>query len=550
MTPPCAGYFDRNGDWNLICNLATAPQAQRPLHVPGDAPAPPFAPLKYDPVQSSALNIEWQPKTSQNVEGSVVNAGGQTPDNLPAGGELSIKYESKSKFGAVLMTLRPITLTAYNDERLFVDWLDNNRPLLFNTYGTELRKYGLWIVTRTYSAPGCSINAWQDNSKQNTISMKAKASMLGELADGEVSWKDKMTDKDWSHYKAKQGDGLVVFMDGIEVPKSNWWIEGVRQAFNRNPNRSHSNSPDRMVQYDPSTVIPAHVGESLTVPKQRSPGSRLPVSTNGQGYLSPLGRPNNKYEYFSSDDPNAHADVGVMPTWSENTVGPNTHGGTQNYVPTGNGGYVVNSPIQKTKENRTDSGFASQFTKMVTPQPWEGMDSPVVGRQQAQTTSASAPPQAPAQAPAPATPASKPAPDTPATNQGSETPGTQPGPATPAPVKHAEDAHAWKLDNGWIIDLQSPVDDETLETAGIKQFNRRSVSIRRPSNASSMQRPASIAPSIAESSRSTNSLGRTKSLRRETRSISGESIKDEKGIAERIGTAHSTYEHRRQSSAA
>ena len=67
-------------------------------------------------------------------------------DNLPAGADAHIRYQSDSSFGAVLMTQRPITLTAYNDERLFLDWLEKNKPTLLEQYGQQLRKYGMWIV--------------------------------------------------------------------------------------------------------------------------------------------------------------------------------------------------------------------------------------------------------------------------------------------------------------------------------------------------------------------------------------------------------------------
>jgi len=151
-----------------------------------------------------------------------------TSSNLPAGAEAHIKYTSKKNFGAVLMTQKPITLTAYNDERLFLAWLDANKSRLYKAYGTELRRYGMWIVTRTHVAPGCSINAWIDDSKEAIVSLKAKAAMLGELGE-ELNWTDKLTDKDWCHYTAKGGDGLVVFIDGIQVKPSRWWIQGITE---------------------------------------------------------------------------------------------------------------------------------------------------------------------------------------------------------------------------------------------------------------------------------------------------------------------------------
>ena len=163
-------------------------------------------------------------------------------DNLPAGADAHIKYTSNNKFGAVLMTLKPITLHAYNDERLFMSWLEANKERLYARYGTELKKYGLWIVTRTYNSPGASINAWLDNKKDAVVSVKAKANMLGELGQ-ETSLSDSLTDRDWSHYRAKTEHGVVVFMDGIEIRPMEWWKEGLKSGLRPSRSTSSRRSP-------------------------------------------------------------------------------------------------------------------------------------------------------------------------------------------------------------------------------------------------------------------------------------------------------------------
>ena len=139
------------------------------------------------------------------------------------------------------MTQKPIKLTGFNQERLFLSWLAANRARLYARHGAELKKYGCWVVTRTYTSPGCSINAWMDNDRSTLVSLKGKASMLGELGE-DLSWRDKLLDKDWSHYKAKDPEeGLVVFMDGIEVRSYEWYLDGIRHRFSW---RSRSSSRD------------------------------------------------------------------------------------------------------------------------------------------------------------------------------------------------------------------------------------------------------------------------------------------------------------------
>ena len=220
LTPPCAGYFDRNGDWTLIANLSSSPAATHPD----------YSPLAYAPRKTTELEIEWQPKTSLGVTAVSLDTSVETPNNVPGGADAHVKYASRSNFGAVLMTLRPVALHAYNDERLFLAWLAANRAALYAHHGPELKKYGLWVVTRTHRAPGCSINAWMKASQSTLVSLKAKAAMMGELGQG-LGLQDQVFDKDWCHYRARKGeDGVVLFLDGIEVKAWEWKLQGIKQS--------------------------------------------------------------------------------------------------------------------------------------------------------------------------------------------------------------------------------------------------------------------------------------------------------------------------------
>ena len=142
----------------------------------------------------------------------------------------------------MLITQNPITLTSYNDEILFHSWLTANKSLLSLTYGHQLRHHGLIVVTRTYTAPCCSINAWVDRDNEANMSVKAKANMMGELGET-LDLTDKLTDQDWSHYSGKEkGDTVVVFFDGITVPPWEWYIESLKTSISRS-DASEDKSP-------------------------------------------------------------------------------------------------------------------------------------------------------------------------------------------------------------------------------------------------------------------------------------------------------------------
>ena len=238
MKPPCVGYLDANRRWNHLTNIEWEGDDRPDTRT--------YVPLEKVPQKMAELNIEWRPRTSLGVREYKVDAKGESPyvfsqrllcllspthcyiqnrADLPAGVEAAIRYASKTRFGAVLIAQKPVTLTSYNDETLFRHWIRTNHAKLAQLHGVELSRYGLWLVTRTYTTLRASINAWEDKDKEANMSVKVKANMMGDLA-GDVDWSEKSSDKDWAHYSSSQG--VVAFFDGIHVPSFQWWFDGVK----------------------------------------------------------------------------------------------------------------------------------------------------------------------------------------------------------------------------------------------------------------------------------------------------------------------------------
>ena len=160
-------------------------------------------------------------------------------DNLPGGATGQLRYQTRNKFGAVLMACKPISLVAYNAERLFLQWLDANRAQLYQLHGKQLREYGFWLVTRSYSAPSASINAWLNAKTQISISAKAKASMLGNLGQ-KLSYTDSDQDSGWTHYISKTDKGITLFIDGLFVSSWDWKLEGLKLSLPKIGNAEES----------------------------------------------------------------------------------------------------------------------------------------------------------------------------------------------------------------------------------------------------------------------------------------------------------------------
>lgn len=165
----------------------------------------------------------------------------------------------------MLISNKPVTLTAYNHERLFLNWLDENKKKLLELYGPDLRRYGMWIVTRTYTSPGCSINAWLDSNKEVVTSLKAKASMMGELGE-DLELSDKIQERDWCHYQGKDGDGVVLFLDGIDMTPLQWKLEAFRQNL---PTLARADSRSRRQSTFSTRVAPMAQGDNATLPMAR-----------------------------------------------------------------------------------------------------------------------------------------------------------------------------------------------------------------------------------------------------------------------------------------
>ena len=68
--PVSCGFFDRNGDWNLITRLTAGRREELDDY---------FHPLEYTPRPAAEVDIVWQPKTSLGVRALTLDASGDTP---------------------------------------------------------------------------------------------------------------------------------------------------------------------------------------------------------------------------------------------------------------------------------------------------------------------------------------------------------------------------------------------------------------------------------------------------------------------------------------
>jgi hypothetical protein len=97
--------------------------------------------------------------------------------------DLEAKYETKSAYGALLLTAYPIIRQRYYYEGLFRTWVkDNLAALMKSPMAFDLRKYGMFVVRQTYARKRCTITAWSTPSKQISLRFSLEASGIGNLA--------------------------------------------------------------------------------------------------------------------------------------------------------------------------------------------------------------------------------------------------------------------------------------------------------------------------------------------------------------------------------
>ena len=100
-------------------------------------------------------------------------------ENTPISADMHAKYTSSLKFGAILICARPITQTAYNDEKLLRRWVAENKKELSVRHGSQLCRYGLFLVTKTYRTPQASINASMEKRQGDFAECKHEGTNAG-----------------------------------------------------------------------------------------------------------------------------------------------------------------------------------------------------------------------------------------------------------------------------------------------------------------------------------------------------------------------------------
>ncbi|KAF9032346.1 hypothetical protein BJ165DRAFT_1358008 [Panaeolus papilionaceus] len=207
LYPGACGYFDNFGGWNPIVNLDNASEVKK-RGLASMEIEPERAPIEED--------IQWGPKVSNKTRAIAMelSAGVSPAPGIPVTASTVFKYTSDLDTGAILLTDPPITHERFYHESPFKQWVKQNSLTILKQW-PEVKTYGLWVVTSTYSTQRCAINLWNKKGCGLHIGFSTDVAGLGELGpDGE--WYRSSTEEGWMEYGGKGNDKTVVFFGGLK----------------------------------------------------------------------------------------------------------------------------------------------------------------------------------------------------------------------------------------------------------------------------------------------------------------------------------------------
>lgn len=118
---------------------------------------------------------------------------------MPSSVKAVCEYKSNNSFGAVLLTAPAVTREAYYHKSSFRSWESKNAKLVLSLY-PEVREYGLWIITGTWSATECSITAWKNQEEKVSVGFGAGAPDVANI-DTSAGWYAGSSSGGWTNMK-------------------------------------------------------------------------------------------------------------------------------------------------------------------------------------------------------------------------------------------------------------------------------------------------------------------------------------------------------------
>jgi hypothetical protein len=174
--PGIVGYFDSVGNWNPIADLSAVEASSPATFTP-----PPSDKLVRAPSEPQTWGPRLGTQTTCREIGLHQSASLAALTGVPLGTGSCFRFESSTSAGAVLLVDGAVSHHRYYYEAPFKEWIVANAKSILKDR-PEVRDYGLWVITSTWSAAEASINCWSGTQKGVDVGFNFKVVGIGEVA--------------------------------------------------------------------------------------------------------------------------------------------------------------------------------------------------------------------------------------------------------------------------------------------------------------------------------------------------------------------------------
>lgn len=105
--------------------------------------------------------------------------------------------------------------SAFYYQSPFSHWVtDNAKALLSGEHKDDIRKYGLVVVTQTYSTSKCALTSWSEGKGSAYLGFNAEVAGVGKI-DPNGGWYEGNSAGGWVGFEGIGDDKMVVFVGGL-----------------------------------------------------------------------------------------------------------------------------------------------------------------------------------------------------------------------------------------------------------------------------------------------------------------------------------------------
>jgi len=213
--PGSCGYFDDDGLWRLITDLA-------------DIKDPDYQPPSKPLVLADPTTCTWKKQLSENHEGrgfggkaEVSGIAAQAPVDVGANFEIG----STANLRAGVAVSPHVIHHYFNTKALgiIMKWIEDNMTAMIGNHPQQIKDYGVWVVMDTWVTEECDIAMWNKTGSTTDLGAELGATNIGKL--GLTTSRDSQSDMN-QHRIYNEPGGHAVSFKGVHFKQSSrFWRE-------------------------------------------------------------------------------------------------------------------------------------------------------------------------------------------------------------------------------------------------------------------------------------------------------------------------------------